>query len=188
MSPIARRKYCKSARLVKPASCETLLSRTSTTRRTPASTRVVKNCRASFLVKPMVKRWTGGAGSGREGGALIFLLLGPGVGDLRALAVVGLLDRLPRRARVEEAGLLQAVGEQEPLLELVLRLQAAVGEDMLDGEAGPAQVAADQDRPVAGERVFLRAQQRDPGLAHAPAQPLEARGEERRRGDAVVGR
>src|SRR5665213_955822 len=48
-------KYLRSSLLVNPASCETLLSRTSTSLFTPVSLSRVKNVSADFFVKPMVK-------------------------------------------------------------------------------------------------------------------------------------
>src|SRR5262245_41980214 len=47
-------KNLRSSFFVKPASWETLLRRTSTSRRTPAVCSFVKNVSADFLVKPMV--------------------------------------------------------------------------------------------------------------------------------------
>src|SRR5947207_8000585 len=59
ISAMDLRKNRRSSLLVKPASCETLLSRTSINRLTPDSRNRVKNSSAVFLVKPMVKSWIG---------------------------------------------------------------------------------------------------------------------------------
>src|SRR5688572_18069618 len=56
MSQISLRKNLRSSRFEKPASCETLLSRTSTMRFVPLFRSNPKNSAAVFLVKPMV--WT----------------------------------------------------------------------------------------------------------------------------------
>src|SRR5687767_1345427 len=55
MPQIAFVKYFRSSFFVKPASCETLLRRTSTSRFTPALSKCVKKVSADFLVKPIVK-------------------------------------------------------------------------------------------------------------------------------------
>src|SRR6266576_6462212 len=55
MPQMAFVKYRRSSFFAKPASCETLFKRTSTTRFTPASFSSVKNFSADFFVKPMVK-------------------------------------------------------------------------------------------------------------------------------------
>ena len=54
-SGIAFRKYFKSSRLLKPASCDTLFNRTSTTRLTPDFLSRVKKSSAFLWVKPMVQ-------------------------------------------------------------------------------------------------------------------------------------
>ncbi len=67
-------------------------------------------------------------------------------------------------------------------------LQAAVGQDMLDRQARLAQRSADEDRAVTGERVFLRAEERDPLGPHPAPHAVEPLGEERGGGDPRVDR
>src|SRR6516225_9327591 len=55
MPPIFLRKYARSSDFAKPASCEVLRSRTSTTLFTPDLSKRSKNPSAVVLVKPMVE-------------------------------------------------------------------------------------------------------------------------------------
>ncbi len=75
---------------------------------------------------------------------------------------------------------------QQPLLQLRMRFDASIGEDVLQRRAALNQSAADQDGAVAFQRLFLRAHDGDALGVRVLDQCIDRLLECRRRGDARV--
>ena len=153
MPAIARKKYFRSSFLEKPASCETLFSRMSITRWTPAAWSFVKNSSAVFFVKPMVK-----------------ILIAP---SIKMSTPLPRFVRAIRRTRSARPAGRRPLRSGRPcsettspracstapraVLRFLVRLDGPVFENVPDRDVVVPQVAADEDRAMAGERVLLGA-------------------------------
>ena len=82
--------------------------------------------------------------------------------------------------------LVQTVAGQQAFDGVVVRLDPAVGQDVRDVDAAPHQLARDENRPVAVERLLLGAHQRQPVAARAVRHAVQAAAEQGRAGQARV--
>jgi len=94
------------------------------------------------------------------------------MGNLSPLEIIGPFDLLIESAK--KRGLRYPKHLHEPPLSLLVALDRAVIHDVVDLNMGRPKVAADQNGPVAEERVLFGTHQADAVGLHPPLQPAKA--------------
>ncbi len=153
--------------LAKPASCELLLKRTSTMRRTPALRRSSKNHCADFLVNPMVDSPS------------FFLLrsvriLPDSMADTVGLTRNRFRDEFTARSVPSEQIIIGLEFGQQSIHGACVRFQPSVRQNMVDLNAAFVELVPDKQRTVTMKRFLLGAHQRDAVCLSATHDPSQA--------------